>query len=64
MSGLVVSDAEFLVLLHDAAFLFQAGTGAFDRFVEGILSQVAASPDRSRMVTIETPPSSEFVRVI
>ncbi|MBA3577002.1 MAG: AI-2E family transporter [Sphingomonas sp.] len=30
---------------------------SFDRFIEGILSQVAVSPDRSRMVTIETPNS-------
>ena len=30
---------------------------SFDRFVEGILSQVATAPDRSRMVTIETPNS-------
>jgi predicted PurR-regulated permease PerM len=30
---------------------------SFDRFVEGILSQVAAAPDRSRMVTIEDPSS-------
>ncbi len=30
---------------------------AFDRFIEGILSQVATAPDRSRMVTIETPNS-------
>jgi predicted PurR-regulated permease PerM len=30
---------------------------AFDRFVERILSQVVISPDRSRMVTIETPNS-------
>lgn len=30
---------------------------SFDRFVEGILSQLAAAPDRSRMVTIETPNS-------
>ncbi len=30
---------------------------SFDRFIEGILSQVATAPDRSRMVTIETPNS-------
>ena len=30
---------------------------AFDRFVEGILSQIAAAPDSSRVVTIETPNS-------
>lgn len=30
---------------------------AFDRFVEGIVSQVATAPDRSRTVTIETPNS-------
>jgi predicted PurR-regulated permease PerM len=30
---------------------------SFDRFIERILSQVATSPDRSRMVTIETPNS-------
>ncbi len=30
---------------------------AFDRFVERILSQVSVSPDRSRMVTLETPNS-------
>jgi predicted PurR-regulated permease PerM len=30
---------------------------SFDRFVERILSQIAISPDRSQMVTIETPNS-------
>jgi predicted PurR-regulated permease PerM len=30
---------------------------AFDRFVEGILSQIAAVPDPGRVVTIETPNS-------
>jgi predicted PurR-regulated permease PerM len=30
---------------------------AFDRFVEGILSQLATAPDSSRVVTIETPNS-------
>ena len=30
---------------------------SFDRFVEGILAQVATEPDRSRTVTIETPNS-------
>ena len=30
---------------------------AFDRFVEGIVSQIATAPDNSRMVTIETPNS-------
>ena len=30
---------------------------SFDRFIEGILSQVATAPDQSRMVTIETPNS-------
>ncbi len=29
----------------------------FDRFIERIVSQIAISPDRSRMVTIETPNS-------
>ena len=30
---------------------------AFDRFVEGVLAQVASAPDASRTVTIETPNS-------
>ncbi|HET9811873.1 MAG TPA: AI-2E family transporter [Sphingomicrobium sp.] len=30
---------------------------SFDRFVERILSQIAVAPDRSRMVTLETPNS-------